>query len=554
MRSKNRVYYFTIFFILLIITLFIGCSNSTSDSGKNLADDSNFTTDQDEAVSGDKAPEKDNSTDAKDNNSPQTEDSDSETDEDRVSEKVSYKVVETGQKSCFNGEGAEITCVDSKEPFFGQDAQYLGAKTEYVDNSDGTITDKVTGLMWQKDPGSKMTLDEATKGADSFNLAGYSDWRLPSIKELYSLILFTGLDPSGVQGDDTSSLVPFIDDSYFNFSYGNPDDGERIIDSQFASSTKYVSTTMNGDETVFGVNFADGRIKGYPVTMRDAGKLFFVLYVRGDSDYGKNEFEKMGDNRVLDRATNLTWMKNDNENGLLWEDALKYCEELTLDEISEWRLPDVKELQTIVDYTRSPDTTNSAAIDPIFSTTKIKNEAGEDDYPFFWSSTTHENHMNGKNASYVSFGRAMGKMNGTWMDVHGAGAQRSDPKTGDPSSYPDGHGPQGDAIRIYNYVRCVTGGDAKFTTDTNEPDNSGSEEADPEQPDAPGPEGPASCENDNDCSADGACPDDAAMGCSCETTPMNEKQCLPKCTKDSDCPTSAPIELMCGDHGFCIPA
>jgi hypothetical protein len=41
------------------------------------------------------------------------------------------------------------------------------------------------------------------------------------------------------------------------------------------------------------------------------------------------------------------------------------------------------------------------------------------------------------------------------MDVHGAGAQRSDPKTGDASDYPQGHGPQGDVIRINNYVRCV---------------------------------------------------------------------------------------------------
>ncbi len=42
-----------------------------------------------------------------------------------------------------------------------------------------------------------------------------------------------------------------------------------------------------------------------------------------------------------------------------------------------------------------------------------------------------------------------------WQDVHGAGAQRSDPKDGDPSLYPNGNGPQGDAIRINNYVRCV---------------------------------------------------------------------------------------------------
>jgi hypothetical protein len=44
------------------------------------------------------------------------------------------------------------------------------------------------------------------------------------------------------------------------------------------------------------------------------------------------------------------------------------------------------------------------------------------------------------------------------MDVHGAGCQRSDPKVGDPSQYPTGFGPQGDVIRIYNFVRCVRQG------------------------------------------------------------------------------------------------
>ena len=55
-------------------------------------------------------------------------------------------------------------------------------------------------------------------------------------------------------------------------------------------------------------------------------------------------------------------------------------------------------------------------------------------------------------AAYVAFGRAMGYWMGSWQDVHGAGAQRSDPKTG-PGGI--GHGPQGDARRVLNYVRCV---------------------------------------------------------------------------------------------------
>lgn len=62
------------------------------------------------------------------------------------------------------------------------------------------------------------------------------------------------------------------------------------------------------------------------------------------------------------------------------------------------------------------------------------------------------------NAAYVNFGRSLGYMGNSWIDVHGAGAQRSDPKSGDPADYPTGHGPQGDAIRIYNMVRCVHSG------------------------------------------------------------------------------------------------
>jgi len=43
----------------------------------------------------------------------------------------------------------------------------------------------------------------------------------------------------------------------------------------------------------------------------------------------------------------------------------------------------------------------------------------------------------------------------TLMDVHGAGAQRSSPKSGDESRLPKGQGPQGDVLRIHNFVRCV---------------------------------------------------------------------------------------------------
>lgn len=80
--------------------------------------------------------------------------------------------------------------------------------------------------------------------------------------------------------------------------------------------------------------------------------------------------------------------------------------------------------------------------------------------PPTWSSTTHANLVNDANATYVAFGEALGWMespSGEYelMDVYGAGAQRSDPKTGNPDDYPYGHGPQGDVIRIFNHVGCA---------------------------------------------------------------------------------------------------
>ena len=73
-------------------------------------------------------------------------------------------------------------------------------------------------------------------------------------------------------------------------------------------------------------------------------------------------------------------------NALAWVQAKNAARYLGY---SDWRLPNAKELQSIVDYTRSPDTTASAAIDPVFTCTQITNEANQADYPWYWSGTTH---------------------------------------------------------------------------------------------------------------------------------------------------------------------
>ena len=364
---------------------------------------------------------------------------------------LSYKIVDTKTTNYYSDK-SEISKPSINEDFYGQDAEYQINNPSYTDNGDGTITDDVTGLMWEQDMGEKMSYDEAFEKAEQSKLGGYDDWRVASIKEQYSLIIFTG----EVKGEKAVEF--FIDTDYFNQPLGDTTIGEREIDAQTWSSTQYVGRTMNSDETVFGVNFIDGRIKGYPKynpKTKEPNTMYFRL-VRGNLDYGKNNFIDNGDGTISDLATGLMWATEDSKQGMDWEDALAYSEDLELANYDDWRLPNTKELESIVDYTRSPQTTNSAAIDAMFEVSEITDPNGEINYPFFWTSTTHLDGMNPEaSAAYVCFGECQGKMNDNLMDVHGAGAQRSDPKSGNIEDYPQFFGPQGDVRYVYNYARAV---------------------------------------------------------------------------------------------------
>lgn len=367
---------------------------------------------------------------------------------------LTFPIVSTGTAEFYDdysstGEQSE------GDAFYGQDAHYPGITMSYTDNGNGTITDNNTGLMWAESMDEKITYEDAFKKADTSTLGGHDDWRVPTIKELYSLINFTGFT-----GQSESNCFKYIDTSYFDHPFGDTSIGERYIDAQTWSATQYVGLTMNGDTTIFGVNFIDGRIKGYPKNQpgnASVKKTAYFRLIRGNNEYGINRFKDNGDGTITDSASGLMWQQADDGNARDWEEALAYAEGLNFAGYDDWKLPNAKELQGLVDYTRSPSTTNSAAIDPLFNCTEIDYPDGNSGhFPFYWTSTTHLDGMQlGAAGVYLCFGEALGKMNNNLMDVHGAGAQRSDPKSGDASSYPQYWGPQGDVRYVYNYVRCV---------------------------------------------------------------------------------------------------
>lgn len=182
----------------------------------------------------------------------------------------------------------------------------------------------------------------------------------------------------------------------------------------------------------------------------------YVRLVRGNENYGQNNFVDNGDGTITDLATGLMWEKADSGEKLNWEDALAYSQNLEVGDYDDWRLPDIKELQSIVDYSRSVQSTNSPAINEIFETSTMENIINEKQFPMFWSSTTQLNSLNPYGmACYIAFGEAEGLIYGVIMDTYGAGAQRSDSKSDEDDEYPQAFGDEGDILYVYNYVRSV---------------------------------------------------------------------------------------------------
>ena len=356
--------------------------------------------------------------------------------------KSTYSIVDTGQTKSYNAT-TEISPPSAEQAFYGQDAQFSGVQPSYTKSSDGlTVKDNVTGLTWQQNHYTGQVYwaeaQAVPTALNAQNYGGYSDWRLPTIKEMYSL--WNG-----------SSGWPYIDTNYFTVNYTSEMELSHAI---FWSSTKYMGlleSTVDpetGAEMAFGVNFGTGHIKAYAVS---TGPRHLARCVRGDV-YGVNNFRNNSDGTITDQATGLMWAQADSGSGMDWEHALVFAQTKNAANYlghNDWRLPNSKELQNIVDYTRSPGATDSTkvgpAIDPLFSSTGITNEAGTADYPWYWTSTSAKANATAAydSAWYVAFGRAVGS---DGKDLHGAGAVRFDDKV---------QGASGGESRYLNFVRLV---------------------------------------------------------------------------------------------------
>ena len=90
----------------------------------------------------------------------------------------------------------------------------LSSSERFVINADGTVTDNQTGLMWQQRSGGSMNWQNALSYCESLVLAGYSDWRLPSAKELASILDFSRYSPA----IDDSAFFGILAENYWSSS------------------------------------------------------------------------------------------------------------------------------------------------------------------------------------------------------------------------------------------------------------------------------------------------------------------------------------------------
>ena len=251
----------------------------------------------------------------------------------------------TGQTKCYDNT-VEIACPSPGQPFYGQDAQYTTNSHSYtkLDASGNAlpesapswamVCDNLTNLIWEcktddnsihdKDntyysPDSPLLIDDLNEAV----FGGFGDWRLPEVKELSYLVTMSRINPA-VNADFFPNLILY----YWS---ANPD------------------PVGTGDEFC---NYYVQVQNGYVYNFCHPGSPGGVMGVRGDSSGVANNFINNKNGSVSDTITALMWQQDSSPQTMNWQQSLAYCENLELAGYTDWRLPNVHELQSIVDTKR----------------------------------------------------------------------------------------------------------------------------------------------------------------------------------------------------------
>jgi hypothetical protein len=233
----------------------------------------------------------------------------------------------------------------------------------FTDNGDGTVSDNLTGLMWEKAPnGTTRTWANAIGYSNALTLGTYSDWRLPNINELESLlnagesssaVWLNTQGFSGVKGDYYWSSTTFASDAdyawmadmgYGSVGTGCVSDGRKEGEPDISGLKLYCTWAVRNGQ--LGV-----------VSLPKTGQT--ASHAAGDDgDLQKGlswptpRFADNGNGTITDLLTGLMWQKTPPTYIRTWADALANANNLTLAGYSDWRMPNRKELRSLIGYSQ----------------------------------------------------------------------------------------------------------------------------------------------------------------------------------------------------------
>ncbi len=267
---------------------------------------------------------------------------------------------------------------------FGEDTDYSIKPPSYTDNGDGTVSDNVTGLMWQQYDGGEVAYDDAVVYCTALSLGGHTDWRLPTSRELFSINCFGALGPA-------------LDTSVFPQTYGSEDYVKELYwwssDERADTDTRAWVTNAGG-----GIG-AHRKAETYSVTPSPTDghvRYFHVRAVRSTAtvELPSVHYSDNGDGTVTDRYTGLVWQQTVSADTYTWEEALASVNTLNATGgyagYTDWRLPNIRELLSLVDVAIMQPCIHGVVFG-LSALAPYTEPTTPDEPGIFWSSTSMHN-------------------------------------------------------------------------------------------------------------------------------------------------------------------
>ncbi len=261
---------------------------------------------------------------------------------------------------------------ETRSIFPGDDGATQRGTAHSYKRSQGIVTDTLTHLQWQDSNIKSQTWNDANDYCKELIIQGVSDWRLPTVQELQSLV--------------NLAYTPKIDPSFATKSSG-----------KYWTSTEYPYAP---ETMAYYINFSNGFSANYgDRSVYDKSNRYYVRCVRGDRLPNGNFTKVTGKEVVIDTTTKLMWEDTSHiEKRLSVEEAIGYCESLTLGGYSDWHLPNFNEIFIIADRSKYDPAVNSIFVHKL----SIGDENRNNHYRAanYWTSTYYGSSSSDPNIKY----------------------------------------------------------------------------------------------------------------------------------------------------------